>query len=538
MDGWQIAVLVAGTGASGLVLVFSVLIWRRQGGAVAPVGEPALLPKVMLLSEGQDRIERTVRDDLRNAREEGQTSGRQLREEVQAGLRGLAETLLAQTAEMARQQREGLDLFAGQIRSATADAAAQLVQHREALVGATREMREQTGQHLDAMRSDGAESAKSLREQVGQSLAGFGELTRAQTGQLFEIQRAQHEDFATRLAAIGDADRRAGAALREGIDAQLTTLRRENAEKLEQMRNTVDEKLQGTLEQRLGESFRLVSDRLDAVHKGLGEMQVLATGVGDLKRVLTNVKARGSWGEVQLGALLDQMLTQGQYITNVATSEGSDERVEYAIRLPDGLDGADVLLPIDAKFPTEDYERLQLAAEAGDTAAVEQAARGLEARIKGCAKDICTKYINPPRTTDFAILFLPTEGLYAEVIRRPGLCEEVQRCWRVTVVGPTTIVALLNSLQMGFRTLAIQKRSSEVWQVLGAVKTEFGKFGPALDKVKKKLQEASNHVDGVGVRERAIRRKLRQIEELPEAEASAAFASASALDEEDGATIQ
>jgi DNA recombination protein RmuC len=292
----------------------------------------------------------------------------------------------------------------------------------------------------------------------------------------------------------------------------LTTLRSENSEKLEQMRVTVDEKLQGTLELRLTESFKVVSERLEAVHQGLGEMQTLATGVGDLKRVLTNVRSRGSWGEVQLGALLEQILTSGQYIANAAVKDVGGERVEYAIRLPGADTGEEVLLPIDAKFPIEDYERLQTASEAGDGAAVELASRALELRVRNSAKDISTKYINPPRTTDFAILFLPTEGLYAEIIRRPGLCDDLQRNLRIVVAGPTTLTALLNSLQMGFRTLAIQKRSSEVWQVLGGVKTEFARFGPALEKVKKKLQEASNHLDSVDVRRRAMDRQLRGVE--------------------------
>jgi DNA recombination protein RmuC len=282
------------------------------------------------------------------------------------------------------------------------------------------------------------------------------------------------------------------------------------------------------LEKRLGESFRQVSERLEQVHKGLGEMQNLAIGVGDLKKVLTNVKTRGTWGEMQLGNLLEQILTPEQYAQNVATKQGSAERVEFAIKLPgrDTHDGKTVWLPIDAKFPKEDYERLVEASERADADAVEQAAKQLELRIKAEAGDIRDKYIDPPNTTDFGILFLPTESLYAEVLRRNGLMETLQREFRVVVTGPTTLAALLNSLQMGFRTLAIEKRSSEVWAVLGAIKTEFGKFGGIIEKVQKKLQEASNVIDTAATRTRTIERKLRTVEGLPTNEATALLGEA------------
>jgi DNA recombination protein RmuC len=283
------------------------------------------------------------------------------------------------------------------------------------------------------------------------------------------------------------------------------------------MQKVVDEKLQGTLEKRLGESFKQVSERLEQVHKGLGEMQSLANGVGDLKRVMTNVKSRGTWGEFQLSAILEQVLSPDQYEANVATKPGGSERVEFAIRLPgkDDADGAVVYLPIDAKFPSEDYQRLIDAQDAADPDGVATASKQLENAIKSCAKDISTKYLSPPHTTDFGIMFLPTEGLYAEVVRRAGLVEHCQRHCRVVVAGPTTLAAILNSLQMGFRTLAIQKRSSEVWKVLGAVKTEFGKFGDVIAKVKKKLQEAANTVDQAEPRTRVMTRELRNVEQLP-----------------------
>lgn len=316
--------------------------------------------------------------------------------------------------------------------------------------------------------------------------------------------KAQREELTKSLESV-----------RSIVDLRLTQLQEDNSKQIDKMRATVDEKLQGTLEKRLGESFKLVSDRLEQVHQGLGAMQQLASDVGGLQKVLTNVKARGGWGEVQLGALLEQVLTPEQFARNVRTRDESAENVEFAIKLPGDENGAPVWLPIDAKFPTEDYHRLIAAQEQGDTSAVEEAMKRLEAQLKRSAKDICQKYINPPKTTDFALMFLPTEGLYAEAIRRVGLVEQVQRDCRVVFAGPTTLAALLNSLQMGFRTLAIQKRSSEVWNLLAVVKSEFGKFGEALSGVKEKLDQAARKIEDVDVRSRAITKKLRDVEELP-----------------------
>ena len=309
--------------------------------------------------------------------------------------------------------------------------------------------------------------------------------------------------------------------VRELLGQRLGALQAENARQLDQMRATVDEKLQGTLEKRLGESFRQVSERLEQVAKGLGEMQTLAIGVGDLKRVLTNVKARGTWGEVQLGNLLEQVLSPGQYEANVAPKGGS-ERVEFAVKLPGRTDKPEevVWLPIDAKWPAEDYQRLTEAQDRADPAAAEAAILQLELRIKQCAKDISEKYLDPPKTTDFGILFLPTEGLFAEVIRRTALVEILQAKYRVIVAGPTTLWSLLTSLQMGFRTLAIQKRSSEVWTLLAAVKTEWSKYGAVLTRVQKKLQEASNTMEEASKRNRAVGRKLREVQDLPATEAA------------------
>ena len=336
------------------------------------------------------------------------------------------------------------------------------------------------------------------------------------------IDRSLRDEFSRNREEAGAAAKnqreelaRSLEGVRSIVDVRLRQLQDENAKQIDKMRATVDEKLQGTLEKRLGESFKLVSERLEQVHQGLGAMQQLASDVGGLQRVLTNVKTRGGWSEWQLGVLLDEMLTTDQFAKNIKMRDDTDERVEFAIKLPGDENGAPVWLPIDAKFPMEHYDRLAAAQEKGDPAAVDSAIKTLETQLKRCAKDICEKYINPPKTTDFALLFLPSEGLYAEAIRRVGLVQNVQRDCRVTFVGPTTLAALLNSLQMGFRTLAIQKRSSEVWNLLAAVKTEFGKFGESLSAVKEKIDQASRKMEDVDVRSRAITKKLRDVEELP-----------------------
>ncbi len=352
------------------------------------------------------------------------------------------------------------------------------------------------------------------------SLKSFNDLVLTGMGEIAKLQKDQLETFSENINKLTVSIEAKLEALREIVEAKLRLIQEDNAKQLEQMRSTVDEKLQGTLEKRLGESFKQVSERLEQVHKGLGEMQSLASGVGDLKRVLTNVKTRGGWGEVQLGAILEQMLTPDQYDMNVKTKEDSDEIVEYAIRLPgQDLDKMDVVwLPVDSKFPIEDYQRLVDAQERVDSTSVIEASRALRTRVITCAKEISLKYLHPPNTTDFGIMFLPTEGLFAEVIRQPGLIEELQQNYRVAVAGPTTFAALLNSLQMGFKTLKIQKQSSEVWNLLSAVKTEFSRFGSSIDAVKKKLLEASNKIDDVDVRTRAVQRKLRKVEELPSLE--------------------
>lgn len=396
-----------------------------------------------------------------------------------------------------------------------------------------RELREE----LARGRLESANTARADRDEQAQSLDRLAKTLSTQVGQLGSLQGQQLESFALQLTRLTQSNEQRFEQLRLAVETRLGAIQAENAGKLEEMRKTVDEKLHATLEQRLGESFKLVSERLEQVHKGLGEMQTLAAGVGDLKKVLTNVKTRGTWGEVQLESLLEQLLTAEQFDKNVATRPGSSERVEFAIRLP-GREAGDhakrpVWLPIDAKFPMEDYQRLVEAQDRADSGAVELAARALEARLRDEARKIRDKYVEPPHTTDFAILYLPTEGLYAEALRRPGLADGLQRDLRVSIAGPTTLAALLNSLQMGFRTLAIEKRSSEVWAVLGAVKTEFGRFGEALDSTRKKLEQATKSIESAGVRTRQIERKLKGVEALPLGEAQARLGALEELEPAD-----
>jgi DNA recombination protein RmuC len=445
-----------------LLVAFAILalqvVLLRRGRA-----DDGLAIRLDALRGDGERLERVLREEQRAGREE-----------LQQGFDRFRGHVAEQLADVSRQQAERIDGFGQRLEGLTA----------------------RTDAGLQGLAQRLTEDARKSREEVGLTLARASEQQRQQLASL-----------------TADNEKRMGE-VRSTLEVKLKALQDDNAAKLEQMRATVDEKLQSTLETRLGQSFQLVSERLEQVHRGLGEMQSLANGVGDLKRVLSNVKSRGILGEVQLGALLEQLLTSEQYESNVITVPGSNERVEFAIRMP-GQGAVDKLyLPIDAKFPVEDYQRLLEAQELADAEGAAVAGRALELRVREEAKRIRTKYVAAPHTTDFAVLFLPTEGLYAEVIRRPGLFELLQRDHRVVVAGPTTLSALLNSLQMGFRTLAIAQRSSEVWNILGAVKTEFGKFGDVLDKVKKKLDEAGRHIDATGVRTRAIERKLRGVETL------------------------
>jgi DNA recombination protein RmuC len=372
-------------------------------------------------------------------------------------------------------------------------------------------------EELRDSREEASAAASQLRREVSDTHKGTAETLVKTISQIGESQTTKFQAFTLQLKALTESNQGGLKHLQETVDGRLQELRSSNERKLDQMRGVVDEKLQSTLEKRLGESFKLVGDRLEAVQQGLGEMRSLASGVGDLKKVLTNVKTRGTWGEVQLGALLDQILTPEQFDRNVKPHPDSRDVVEFAIRLPGASDepGQCVWLPIDSKFPQEDYLRLVEASENGEAAAVQQAQNALVRSIQDSAKDVSTKYLNPPLTTDFAILFLPTEGLYSEVLRHPGLVERLQREHRIVVAGPTTLAAVLNSLRIGFRTLAIEQRSSEVWKVLGAVKHEFGKFGGVLEKVKRQLDTAGRTIDETSRRTRAMERKLRTVEDLP-----------------------
>ena len=380
-----------------------------------------------------------------------------------------------------------------------------------------------TSNELGKSREESSQQSRFNREELGGTvkaeLLTYAQTMRESLKQISDEQTKHLNAFVEQINNLNRSQTQQAELLRNKIEEKLINLQKDNSEQLEKMRQTVDEKLQGTLEKRLSESFKLISERLESVHKGLGEMQVLASGVGDLKKVLTNVKTRGTWGEVQLGAMLEQVLTIDQYEANVST-KGNAERVEYAVKIPSkNSDQEIVWLPIDAKFPMESYSRLIEAQDNADAVGVESALKELELRIKQSANDISRKYISPPSTTDFAILYLPTEGLFAEVTKRSNLVDIVQRDYRVVFAGPTTLWSILNSLQMGFRTLAIEKRSSEVWNTLAAVKTEWFKYGEALDKVKKKLEEASNSIDQAQVRTRAVGRKLKEVQELPSSQA-------------------
>ena len=436
---------------------------------------------------------------LDTARAESATGGKQLREEVVATLGAISDAIRKTVGELASTQRVQFEAFAAQLTSYA----------------------KSSGEKLDGSRTEAATDAGRLREEVVAALKGITDITTKTMGELANVQKGQLEAMASAIEKLAESNEKKLEAVRTTVEGQLQSMKSDNAAQLEQMRLTVDEKLQGTLEKRLGESFKQVSERLEQVHKGLGEMQSLATGVGDLKKVLTNVKTRGTWGEVQLGALLEQVLSPDQWASNVST-KGNGERVEFAVKLPgQGAEKSEIVwLPIDAKFPIEDYQRLIEAQERADIEGIETAGKELENRVRLCARDICEKYLAPPNTTDFGILYLPIEGLFAETIRRTGLIEGIQRNYRVIVAGPTTLWSILNSLQMGFRTLAIEKRTSEVWNLLAGVKTEWTKYGEVLDTVQKKLNQASETIEKAKVRSRAIGRKLKDVQELPATDAT------------------
>jgi DNA recombination protein RmuC len=478
IDWFLLALLVV------LLLLVAWLAWRTVGRA--PLRDVA------------DEIQAHARDEAQRLDRALHDTARDTRQELAATLTNFQTTLLNQSGDAVRTQNEQIDSFRTQLAT----------------------MQQAMGTALQQTTASLAQQSQTARDAQDSALKRFADALNEQ------------------LRALADGNERRLAEVRATVEQKLTAIAQDNEKKLEQMRATVDEKLHATLEQRLGESFKQVAERLEQVHKGLGEMQSLARDVGSLNRVLTNVKTRGIFGEVQLAGLLEQVFTHEQFAANVETVPGSGARVEFAVRLP-GPRGDDVplWLPIDAKFPREDYERLLDAHERADAQAQDTAARAIESRLKLEARAIREKYLSPPHTTDFGILFVPTEGLYAEALRRPGLVESLQREQKVMLAGPTTLLATLTSLQMGFRTLALEKRSAEVWEVLGAVKTEFAKFGDVLAKTKKKLDEASSTIEQAERRTRVMARELRQVEALPQERARAliGLADAAADDVDDAA---
>jgi DNA recombination protein RmuC len=488
MTDTLLIVIAAG---SGLAALFSLLNLLGVGRGRAAAGD----------------LSGAVRDEAERSRKEALEQARELREEVGGRIDRFQENLQIRLQSGIDGVRAPIEEIGKKLDADITRMGHEAVEGREAL-------RHAVEAKLDASDRRSADAGRALREELTGNFGRSSEQLTATLKELGAQQTAKLGDLAQQLVALTDRQAQTAEALRLTVEGRLDALRTENAAKLDQMRETVDEKLQSTLEQRLGESFRTVSEQLKQVHQGLGEMQTLATGVGDLKKVLTNVKTRGTWGEVQLGMLLEQFLSPEQFIRNAQCREGSLERVEFAIRFTGREDDGDLLLPIDAKFPHEDYERLVHASELADAAAVEEAAKALEVRVKSFAKSVAEKYINPPMTTDFAVLFLPTESLFAEILRRPGFFESLQREYRVTIAGPTTLASMLNAFQMGFRSLAIQKRSSEVWQLLGAVRKEFEMHGAVVSKLKKQLNAASNTIDNLGTRTKMMNRKLRDVEVL------------------------
>ncbi|MGK0715250.1 DNA recombination protein RmuC [Leucobacter sp. W1153] len=472
------------------VLGVLVAVLMRRGRSGVGVGDVDALARVL--------------------REEQQSVATTLRQEQQAGIALVRQDLQAQRVELGQAMRAASEAQSAELAREREARTAASTQLREELGAQGAELRKSVEGRLEAIRTDTEAKLEKVRQTVDEKLQGT-------------LKTALDEN-AKRIQGLTDANVAKQDELRQTLSVELEKLRLGNEAKLEKMRETVDEKLQGTLEKRLGESFSLVSERLEQVQKGLGEMQTLATDVGGLKRVLTNVKSRGGWGEVQLARQLQDVLTSDQYAENVAVLPDSNERVEFAVKLPGAGDGdTPVWLPIDSKFPQEDYERLLTAQESGDLAAIDIAGRDIERAVLAQAKLISSKYVDPPHTTDFGVMYFPTEGLFAEVMRRPGFVSKLQNEHRIAVVGPTTLMSLLNSLQMGFRTLAIEKRSSEVWKVLSAAKSEFEKYGDVWDKVGKQLKTVQNTVEQAGTRTRALQRKLNGVESLEPGENAAAI---------------
>ena len=521
-DTW----LVLGALALGLVVLLLLVLLLRQPRVQLP---PEWLARMQALEQAG------LATQLAVAKNDGalDAMGQQLRaftqttQVAQESLRQAVDERLAQAVGESRAARgelaSTLAAFRTELVATTGALAAESVKSREALAHSSAQAQERIQERFEALTQATRQSLDSLKADIHTQLLGMANTLRDQLSDNSQQLRTQfsflQESVHQQLSGLVQGSQQSAEQLRTALNERLAAIQTDNATKLEEMRRTVDEKLHATLEQRLGESFKLVSDRLEQVHKGLGEMQTLAGSVGDLKRVMTNVKSRGTWGEMQLGAIIDNVLTPDQFGRNVKTVPDSDEMVEYAIRLPGKSHETPVWLPIDAKYPVEQYQRLLDAQEAADKPAIASAGNAFEASIRLEAKKICAKYVSPPHTTDFAVLYLPSEGLFAEVMRRPGLVEAVQNDCRVMITGPANLAAMLNSLQMGFKTLAIEKRSSEVWALLGTVKTEFSKFGEVVEATKKSIDAAAKRFEQVDVRTRAIQRRLRDVQDLPAPEA-------------------
>ncbi|MDD3049965.1 MAG: DNA recombination protein RmuC [Candidatus Cloacimonetes bacterium] len=496
-----------------LIVLVIVNIWLTLKKKVT-LNIDEIKEKLIKIDSDLSRIDPLIRDEFGRSRDESQKAFKENREELNNSFKLLGENLTKTVTDLSNAQKNQFDFFSKQLGE---------------LVKSFDDKMKNIQEQID-------KSAKENRVELTNSLKSFEDKFTQNVKDFNDLQKQKFDDLENRQESIKKEIEEKLKEIRETVEGKLKSIQDDNNKKLEEMRKTVDEKLQETVEKRFNESFKLISERLEQVHKGLGEMQTLASGVGDLKKVLTNVKTRGNLGEIQLGAILEQILSPEQYEQNAIVKEGSQERVEYVIKLPGkNNDDKSLLLPIDSKFPNEDYQRL---IEAYDNIAnlnpkdVEAITKQFENSVKKNAKDIKEKYINPPVTTDFAIMFVPTEGLYAEILRRTGLFESLQRDLKITVVGPTNLVAFLSSLQMGFKTLAIEKRSSEVWEILGAVKTEFGNFGTVLEKTKKKLQEATNVIENAGVRSRAIERKLRTVQKLPQEQTVALLGEAIEIEQD------
>ena len=527
--GLDLPVLIMAVGGGWVAAGFAALAYFRSRQT------PQLLT-----AQGAAQLLRAETEIVRGAVED--QAGR-LRQELNQSLKAFQELTVVAVAGL----RDGIE---GQVRGfgARLDAGIKIIDERTAgiatkLNGDMEQMRSGANTSREALRAlveakldysthQQGEAAKTLRDELGGNFQRLGARVSESLGESSRMQKERLDNVISSVSGLGEKLEKGQESLRAAVESRLDAIRQENAAKLDEMRQTVDEKLQTTLETRLGESFNRVVEHLERVHKGIGEMQTLAANVGDLKNVLTNVKVRGTYGEVQLALLLEQFLSPDQYVKNASVGSGGRERVEYAIKFP--ADGDQVLLPIDSKFPREDYEHLQEAIAAGDAKLMAHFRRELESKIKACAKEISSKYINPPHTLEFAILFVPTESLYAEILRQPGLSEQLQRDYRVMIAGPTNLAALLTSFQMGFRSLALQKRSSEVWQLLGAIKGEFDKYGDVVGSLARQLNAASNSVDSLGKRTRAMSRKLKDVEVLSDQQASKrllGFSGDDAIDE-------